>query len=105
MKTITEDAAPNTPIMGGAETKPLVVEDEPVLREMAQMMEECGYRVFLAQRQGSWIKNYGRHQNSIDLLFTDMVMPLEFRMDLRTRCWLASKNNCARRLRQRLHRG
>ena len=75
VKTITEDAAPNTPIMGGAETV-LVVEDEPVLREMAQLiLEECGYRVFLAGNGKEAIELWERHQNSIDLLFTDMVMP------------------------------
>jgi signal transduction histidine kinase/ActR/RegA family two-component response regulator/HAMP domain-containing protein len=74
-KTATEDTNPNTPIAGGNETV-LVVEDEPVLREMAQMLlEECGYRVILATNGKEALEIWERHQNSIDLLFTDMVMP------------------------------
>ncbi|MGC3958291.1 MAG: response regulator [Verrucomicrobiota bacterium] len=54
----------------------LVVEDEPVLREMAQMiLEEFGYRVILATNGKEALEMWERHQNSIDLLFTDMVMP------------------------------
>jgi signal transduction histidine kinase/ActR/RegA family two-component response regulator/HAMP domain-containing protein len=74
-KTATEDINPNTPVAGGNETL-LVVEDEPVLREMAQMiLEECGYRVILANNGKEALDVWERHQNSIDLLFTDMVMP------------------------------
>jgi signal transduction histidine kinase/ActR/RegA family two-component response regulator/HAMP domain-containing protein len=74
-KTITEDTNPNTPVTGGNETI-LVVEDEPVLREMAQMiLEEYGYRVILATNGREALETWERHQNSIDLLFTDMVMP------------------------------
>jgi signal transduction histidine kinase/CheY-like chemotaxis protein len=75
VKSATEDTAPNTPVTGGTETV-LVVEDEPVLREMAQMiLEECGYRVLLAGNGKEALDMWERHQNSIDLLFTDMVMP------------------------------
>jgi two-component system, cell cycle sensor histidine kinase and response regulator CckA len=53
-----------------------VVEDEPVLREMAQViLEEYGYRVILAANGREALETWERHQNSIDLLFTDMVMP------------------------------
>lgn len=75
VKSTTEDTAPNTPIVGGDETV-LVVEDEPVLREMAQMLlEESGYRVLMASNGKEALEIWERHQNKIDLLFTDMVMP------------------------------
>jgi signal transduction histidine kinase/CheY-like chemotaxis protein len=75
VKTTTEDVTPNTPVTGGNETV-LVVEDEPVLREMAQMiLEECGYRILMAGNGKEALDMWERHQNSIDLLFTDMVMP------------------------------
>ncbi len=75
VKSATEDTTPTTPVAGGTETV-LVVEDEPVLREMAQMiLEECGYRVLIASNGKEALHMWERHQNSIDLLFTDMVMP------------------------------
>lgn len=75
VKSTTEDTTPNTPVTGGSETV-LVVEDEPVLREMAQMiLEECGYQVLLAGNGKDALEMWGQHQDRIDLLFTDMVMP------------------------------
>jgi len=75
VKSTTEDATPNTPVTGGTETI-LVVEDEPVLREMAQMLlEESGYRVLLANNGKEALEIWEQNQDTIDLLFTDMVMP------------------------------
>lgn len=75
VKTANEELTPTTPITGGNETI-LVVEDEPVLREMAQMiLEDCGYRVLLAGNGTEAISVWEEHQSGIDLLFTDMVMP------------------------------
>jgi CheY-like chemotaxis protein len=74
-KPASEDPAPHGPVTGGKETI-LVVEDEPVLREMAQLiLEECGYKVFVAANGRDAIDLWERHPNSVDLLFTDMVMP------------------------------
>ncbi len=74
-KPVSEDPAPHGPVTGGKETI-LVVEDEPVLREMAQLiLEECGYQVFVAANGRDAIELWDRHPNSVDLLFTDMVMP------------------------------
>ena len=75
VKTVVEEITPNTTITGGKETV-MIVEDEPVLREMAEMiLEECGYRVFVAGNGREAIDLWQRHKNSVDLLFTDMVMP------------------------------
>ena len=75
LKTTIEEITPSTTVTGGKETV-LVVEDEPVLREMAQMiLEECGYRVFVSGNGREALDVWDRHKNSVDLLFTDMVMP------------------------------
>jgi len=74
-KPTNEDTTPNAPVTGGKETI-LVVEDEPVLREMAQLiLEDCGYQVFVAANGRDACDLWDRHPNSVDLLFTDMVMP------------------------------
>jgi signal transduction histidine kinase/CheY-like chemotaxis protein/HAMP domain-containing protein len=70
-----EDAVLTAPVTGGNETL-LIVEDEPVLREMAQLiLEECGYKVLVAANGRDALALWEQHQESIDLLFTDMVMP------------------------------
>lgn len=70
-----EDATPAAPIKGGNETL-LIVEDEPVLREMAQLiLEECGYTVAIASNGREALELWEQHRETIDLLFTDMVMP------------------------------
>jgi CheY-like chemotaxis protein len=74
-KPMVEDNTPTTPVSGGYETL-LVVEDEPVLREMAQMiLEECGYRVHVAANGCEALEVWEHHCDTIDVLFTDMVMP------------------------------
>jgi signal transduction histidine kinase/ActR/RegA family two-component response regulator/HAMP domain-containing protein len=65
--------APETP--RGKETL-LVVEDEPVLREMAHViLEDCGYKILEAASGRKAIEMWNRHSGAIDLLLTDMVMP------------------------------
>jgi len=65
--------APET--RGGEETV-LVVEDEPVLREMAHLiLEDCGYKILEAPSGRKAIEVWNEHSAAIDLLLTDMVMP------------------------------
>jgi signal transduction histidine kinase/CheY-like chemotaxis protein/HAMP domain-containing protein len=60
---------------GGTETI-LMVEDEPVLREMARdILEGCGYRILEAASGRDALKVWQEHLGKIDLLLTDMVMP------------------------------
>jgi signal transduction histidine kinase/HAMP domain-containing protein/ActR/RegA family two-component response regulator len=60
---------------GGSETI-LIVEDEPVLREMARdILSEYGYRIFEASSGREALNTWLRKMNQIDLLLTDMVMP------------------------------
>ncbi|MDB6016115.1 MAG: Histidine kinase [Pedosphaera sp.] len=63
------------PVRGGHETI-LVVEDEPVLRDLAQLiLQDCGYRVLDAGSGVEALTVWQRHQSAIDLLLTDMIMP------------------------------
>ena len=64
-----------SPVTGGTE-KVLIVEDEPVLREMARdILESCGYRIVEASSGRDALNVWHEHAGEIDLLLTDMVMP------------------------------
>ena len=53
-----------------------MVEDEPVLRQMARViLEDCGYQTLEAASGRRAIEVWNRHPGAIDLLLTDMVMP------------------------------
>jgi signal transduction histidine kinase/CheY-like chemotaxis protein/HAMP domain-containing protein len=71
----TQESAPTTALRGGKETV-LVVEDEEVLREMAQaILEDCGYTVLQASSGAQALKLWETHRDAIHLVVTDMVMP------------------------------
>jgi two-component system, cell cycle sensor histidine kinase and response regulator CckA len=62
-------------VRGGTETV-LVVEDEPVLRDMAHViLEELGYHIFDAATGQEALAVWEKHQGAIDLLLADVVMP------------------------------
>ena len=62
-------------VTGGTETV-LIVEDEPVLRNMARViLEECGYQILEASSGTEAFEVWNRQASRIDLLLTDMVMP------------------------------
>jgi CheY-like chemotaxis protein len=62
-------------VRGGQETI-LIVEDEPVLRDMTQtILQGCGYRTLEAASGREAFDVWERHRDSIDLVLTDMVMP------------------------------
>jgi signal transduction histidine kinase/ActR/RegA family two-component response regulator len=66
-------AAP--PVVGGTETI-LIVEDEPVLREMAcDILTTCGYEVLEALSGKDALNVWDKNTRRIDLLLTDMRMP------------------------------
>lgn len=70
-----EGSDPMAFVRGGNETI-LVVEDEPILRDMAQViLEECGYQIFEAATGKEALDLWDKHSEKIDLLLTDMVMP------------------------------
>lgn len=69
------EASPSSEVRGGQETI-LVVEDEPVLRDMAHaILESCGYNILEAGSGVEALRVWEHHQNLIDLVLTDMVMP------------------------------
>ena len=70
VETVSPKTAP-----GGTETI-LIVEDEPVLREMAcNILKDCGYRIFEASSGKEALNQWRQRANKIDLLLTDIVMP------------------------------
>jgi signal transduction histidine kinase/CheY-like chemotaxis protein/HAMP domain-containing protein len=72
---VKEEIAPAKPVIGGTETI-LVVEDEPVLREMARdILESCGYQILEASSGKEALDVWERRTRQVDLLLTDMVMP------------------------------
>jgi signal transduction histidine kinase/CheY-like chemotaxis protein len=63
------------PPVTGSETI-LLVEDEPMLRELVQgMLESSGYMVLAADRPGDAIRFALIHQGVIDVVLSDVVMP------------------------------
>ena len=75
VRELAPEAAPTAPVSRGQETI-LVVEDEPVLRDMAHLiLAECGYRVLEAGNGRQALEVWERDPDGIDLVLTDMVMP------------------------------
>ena len=71
----TEIIVPSTQVRGGGETI-LVVEDEPVLRDLAHViLQDCGYSVIQAASGVDALTVWQKHQGAVDLLLTDMIMP------------------------------
>lgn len=71
----TESAVVELAPSGGSETI-LIVEDEDVVRGLAQkILEQSGYRVMAASRGAEAIRLCQERTESIDLLLTDVVMP------------------------------
>jgi nitrogen-specific signal transduction histidine kinase/HAMP domain-containing protein/ActR/RegA family two-component response regulator len=70
-ETLPDDA----PAIGGVETI-LIVEDEPILREMArEILQNYGYKILEASSGREAFDVWNRHTDEIHLLLTDMVMP------------------------------
>jgi signal transduction histidine kinase/HAMP domain-containing protein len=75
VKAAPPDANPGAAAQGGSETI-LVVEDEPVLRDMAHLiLRDCGYSVLEAGTGAEALQVWEGHRGKIDLVLTDMVMP------------------------------
>jgi len=65
----------DTQVKGGEETI-LVVEDEPLLRDMAHtILKDCGYKVVEARSGVQALDVWKHHPGKIDLVLTDIVMP------------------------------
>ncbi len=54
----------------------LLVEDEPILRELAHaILEDAGYKVLDAEASEDALDVWAQNEDKIDLLLTDMVLP------------------------------
>jgi CheY-like chemotaxis protein len=72
--TVTSTTAPHR-VRGGKETI-LLVEDEPVLRELVrEVLGQYEYHVIEASSGIEALEAWDEHDGQIDLLLTDMVMP------------------------------
>lgn len=71
----TDKPAVKPRVQGGSETI-LLVEDEPVLRELARfILQDYDYRVIEASSGVEALRVWEEHGGQFDLLLTDMVMP------------------------------
>jgi len=74
-QTAEEKTGPVESVTGGTETI-FLVEDEPVLREMARdILESYGYRILEASSGKEALGMWNLTRGKIDLLLTDMIMP------------------------------
>jgi PAS domain S-box-containing protein len=70
-----ETGAQQSPVLGGKETI-LLVEDEPMLRELVRdVLQEYNYKVIEASSGAEALRLWDEQKHDIDLLLTDMVMP------------------------------
>jgi PAS domain S-box-containing protein len=62
-------------VLGGSETILLVEDDESVRRAVRGELQRLGYNVLEAGNADQALSAWGQHHASIDLLYTDMIMP------------------------------
>jgi signal transduction histidine kinase/CheY-like chemotaxis protein len=75
MKALPRESPLAAPVRGGNETI-LVVEDEPVLRDMSHViLQDCGYQVLEAGSGAEALQVWADNADRIDLMLTDVVMP------------------------------
>jgi two-component system, cell cycle sensor histidine kinase and response regulator CckA len=73
--TVAPGAIDDSPIRGGSETI-LVVEDESAVRALVRIfLKRLGYTVLETDSGPAAYEIWQRHQDSIDLLFTDIMLP------------------------------
>lgn len=65
-----------TPLIAGV-GKILIIDDEEQMRMMTQaILEEAGYSTLLAENGAEGVRLYANHQQDIDLVVLDLVMPI-----------------------------
>lgn len=63
------------PIAGGTETI-LLVDDEPLIRDLAKrILEKSGYSILVAGSGKEGLEMYQRHRSEISLVILDLIMP------------------------------
>jgi CheY-like chemotaxis protein len=67
---------PNEVVVPSGQETILVVEDEPLLRDLANaILTNCGYQVLEASTGAEALNVWDRNKGNIQLLLTDMIMP------------------------------
>ena len=77
-QVVTPEQAPESPkeVRRGTETVLLVEDQTPVRRMLREALSTCGYRVWEAGNGAEALENWGSRVAEIDLLITDVVMPV-----------------------------
>ncbi len=71
----TPAAVGEHPVRAGTETI-LLVEDETGVRQLVrEMLRRLGYKIHEASNGADAVRIFAQHQNAIDLLLTDVIMP------------------------------
>jgi CheY-like chemotaxis protein len=74
--TSKKEASPDDALVAGGTETILIVEDEEILREMAnEILQNYGYNILEASSGREAFDVWNRHTDEIHLLLTDMVMP------------------------------
>jgi CheY-like chemotaxis protein len=72
----TDESKSDTDVVRGGKETILLVEDEPVLRELVkEVLTQYQYRVIEAGSGVEALRVWDEHNGQVDLLLTDMVMP------------------------------
>jgi len=74
--TKMEDEASAEPVVGGTETILLVEDDAGIRKIISRQLSNAGYTVIEAENGRDALEQAGNHQGTIDLLFTDVIMPI-----------------------------
>ncbi|MEA3240924.1 MAG: PAS domain S-box protein [Pseudomonadota bacterium] len=63
------------PVVGGNETILMVEDDAGIRKIISRQLSDAGYTVIEAENGMDALEQAGNHQGTIDLLFTDVIMP------------------------------
>ncbi len=71
-----EDKESAEPVVGGNETILLAEDDVGIRKIISRQLGQAGYTVIEAENGKDALEQAGNHQGVIDLLFTDVIMPI-----------------------------
>ena len=75
-QSLLPESASKKPSLGRGETVMLVEDDESLRTLALKFLEDSGYEVLAAEDPRSAIELSGQHNATIDLLITDVIMPI-----------------------------
>ena len=74
-EAVSERVKTGEQVINGTETVLLVDDEELVLEAVVQSLQKAGYRVIEARGGREAVKAYQLHQQDIDVVVLDMIMP------------------------------